>query len=135
MVGNQIFRYRIFSITGINEIDMYSKKFYPYSKGGERRRWYGNHEFIVWFDKDGQKCMKQTSGHRENGGIDYYFHKGMTWSYSTMAAFSVRVMPSGFVFDVNGSSLFLNEENYNYVLCFFAILCWSLCNRFDKVCI
>lgn len=107
-----------FSITGINEIDMYSKKFYPYSKGGERRRWYGNHEFIVWFDKDGQKCMKQTSGHRENGGIDYYFHKGMTWSYSTMAAFSVRVMPSGFVFDVNGSSLFLNEENYNYVLCF-----------------
>lgn len=107
-----------FSITGINEIDMYSKKFYPYSKGGERRRWYGNHEFIVWFDKDGQKCMKQTLGHRENGGIDYYFHKGMTWSYSTMAAFSVRVMPSGFVFDVNGSSLFLNEENYNYVLCF-----------------
>ena len=107
-----------FSITGINEIDMYSKKFYPYSKRGERRRWYGNHEFIVWFDKDGQKCMKQTSGHRENGGIDYYFHKGMTWSYSTMAAFSVRVMPSGFVFDVNGSSLFLNEENYNYVLCF-----------------
>ena len=107
-----------FSITGINEIDMYSKKFYPYSKGGERRRWYGNHEFIVWFDKDGQKCMKQTSGHRENGGIDYYFHKGMTWSYSTMAAFSVRVMPRGFVFDGNGTSLFLNEENYNYVLCF-----------------
>lgn len=62
--------------------------------------------------------MKQTSGHRENGGYDYYFHKGMTWTYSTMAAFCARIMPTGFVFDVNGSSLFLPEKYYNYVLCF-----------------
>lgn len=95
-----------------------SKKYYPYSKGGERKRWYGNQEYVVWYDEAGQNQMKQTSGHRENGGYDYYFHKGMTWTYSTMAAFGARVMPEGFVFDVNGSSLFLPEKYYNYVLCF-----------------
>ena len=95
-----------------------SKKYYPYSKGGERKRWYGNQEYVVWYDEAGQNQMKQTSGHRENGGYDYYFHKGMTWTYSTMAAFGARIMPEGFVFDVNGSSLFLPEKYYNYVLCF-----------------
>ena len=99
-------------------IDSGSKKYYPYSKGGERKRWYGNQEYVVWYDEAGQNQMKQTSGHRENGGYDYYFHKGMTWTYSTMAAFGARIMPEGFVFDVNGSSLFLPEKYYNYVLCF-----------------
>lgn len=99
-------------------INSKSKKYYPYSKGGERKRWYGNQEYVVWYDEDGQGQMKHTSGHRENGGYDYYFHKGMTWTYSTMAAFGARIMPEGFVFDVNGSSLFLPEKYYNYVLCF-----------------
>ena len=99
-------------------IDSGSKKYYPYSKGGERKRWYGNQEYVVWYDEAGQNQMKQTSGHRENGGYDYYFHKGMTWTYSTMAAFGARIMPEGFVFDVNGSSLFLPEKYYNYILCF-----------------
>ena len=99
-------------------INSKSKKYYPYSKGGERKRSYGNQEYVVWYDEDGQGQMKHTSGHRENGGYDYYFHKGMTWTYSTMAAFGARIMPEGFVFDVNGSSLFLPEKYYNYVLCF-----------------
>lgn len=99
-------------------IDSGSKKYYPYSKGGERKRWYGNQEYVVWYDEAGQNQMKQTSGHRENGGYDYYFHKGMTWTYSIMAAFGARIMPEGFVFDVNGSSLFLPEKYYNYVFCF-----------------
>ena len=107
-----------FSMTDVSRINEQSKKYFPYSKGGERKRWYGNHEYVVWFDIKGQNQMRLTSGHRENGGYDYYFHKGMTWTYSTMAAFCARIMPTGFVFDVNGSSLFLPEEYYNYILCF-----------------
>ena len=50
--------------------------------------------------------------------MEYYFHQGMTWSYSSMAPFSVRIMPFGFIFDVNGSSLFLPIHYYYYVLSF-----------------
>jgi hypothetical protein len=107
-----------YSITDVKQLDCTNKKYFPYSKGGERKRWYGNREYVVWYDSQGQQAMTNTSGHRENGGYDFYFHKGITWSYSTMAAFSARIMPSGFVFDVNGSSLFLSDEYYNYVLSF-----------------
>jgi len=107
-----------YSITDVSQLAATKKKYFPYSKGGERKRWYGNHEYVVWYDEDGRKEMSQTSGHRENGGYEFYFHKGMTWSYSTMAAFCARIMPTGFVFDVNGSSLFLPEEYYEFVLAF-----------------
>lgn len=105
-----------YSLSDISQIESTNKKYFPYSKGGERKRWYGNHEYVVWFDNDGQKEMARISGHRENGGYDYYFHKGVTWSYSTMSAFSARIMPDGFVFDVNGSSLFLPEEYFYFTL-------------------
>ena len=107
-----------YTIKDVSELNMTDGKYFPYSKGGERKRWYGNHEFVVWYDDKGRKAMDKTSGHRENGGFDVYFHKGMTWSYSTMAAFCARIMPYGFVFDVNGSSLFLPDGYYNYVLAF-----------------
>ena len=105
-----------YSIKDVKELVKTKKRFFPYSKGGERIRWYGNHEFVIWYDEEGRRAINTTSGHRENGGYDTYFHKGMTWSYSTMANFSVRIMPFGFVFDVNGSSLFLDDRYYNYVL-------------------
>jgi len=107
-----------YTIKDVSELSLTNGKYFPYSKGGERKRWYGNHEFVVWYDSEGRKEMDKTSGHRENGGFDVYFHKGITWSYSTMAAFSARIMPSGFVFDVNGSSLFLPDKYYNYILAF-----------------
>ena len=105
-----------FSVKDISEVDKTGKKYFPYSKGGERKRWYGNHEYVVWYDEAGRRKMEETSGHRENGGAEYYFRKGITWSYSTMAAFSARIMPDGFVFDVNGSSIFVSEKFYYYVL-------------------
>ena len=41
-----------YSVTDIKLIDKNNqhKKYYPYSKGGQRRRWYGNHEFVIWYD-------------------------------------------------------------------------------------
>lgn len=107
-----------YAITDASQLDSTNKRYFPYSKGGERKRWYGNHEYVVWYDVSGRNEMLRTSGHRENGGYDFYFHKGMTWSYSTMAAFCARIMPCGFVFDVNGSSLFLPEKYYNFTLAF-----------------
>lgn len=105
-----------YSITDVSQLELTKKRYFPYSKGGERKRWYGNHEYVVWYDAFGRNEMSKTSGHRENGGYYFYFHKGMTWSYSTMAAFSARIMPCGFVFDVNGSSLFMPEIYYNFTL-------------------
>lgn len=106
-----------FEIKEIGQIDNI-RKYVPYSKGGERKRWYGNQEFVIWYNSTGRKKMAETSGHRENGGLDLYFHRGITWSYSTMGAFSARIMPDGFVFDVNGSSIFMPDKYFFFTLGF-----------------
>lgn len=107
-----------FCLTDVSQLCKLTKKYVPYSKGGERKRWYGNHEYVIWYDKLGREKIDSTSGHRENGGYEYYFHKGITWTYSTMAPFCARIMPQGFVFDVNGSSLFMPENYYLFTLGF-----------------
>jgi hypothetical protein len=114
-----------YSIDCVQSADASNKKYFPYGKGGECRRWYGNQDKVVWYDVGGRTAMKATSGHRENGGIERYFQKSLTWSYNTSGAFNARYMPTGFVFDVNGSSIFPNcEQDYEYILSF---LCSCVC--------
>lgn len=113
-----------FGFENVKAADASKKKFFPYGKGGECRRWYGNQDKVVWYDELGRKEMDNTSGHRENGGLEKYFHRSLTWSYNTTGAFNARYMPQGFVFDVNGSSIFPKDERYEYILAF---LCTVVC--------
>ena len=80
-------------------------KWFPYNKGGEFRRWYGNCEFVLRYDAYGNQLMETFPGHRHDGK-SRYFHEGVTWTFVTSANFAARYVPAGFVFDVAGSSLF-----------------------------
>ncbi|MBW2308570.1 MAG: hypothetical protein JRG73_16715 [Deltaproteobacteria bacterium] len=40
---------------------------------------------------------------------DFYFRRGVTYSYLTAGTFSARLSPGGFIFDVAGSSLFPDD--------------------------
>lgn len=91
-----------------------NRKWYPYNKGGDSRRWYGNQELIVNFKHFG----KEISNYRvENGqssvfpGQKYYFNESLSWSLVSSGSFSIRFYPSGFVFDIAGSSIFVNDKN------------------------
>ena len=44
-----------FNINNIQESIESEKKWFPYNKGGEGRKWYGNAEYIVNYGKDGQE--------------------------------------------------------------------------------
>lgn len=107
-----------FTISDCNELEKSNKKFFPYNKGGDYRKWFGNQRFVLWFDKNGRKLMNDTPGHRENGGYNFYFHKGITWTFISSSNFGVRFIPSGFLFDVAGSTLFCDENKLMYVLGF-----------------
>ena len=90
------------------------KKWFPYNKGGEFRRWFGNHEFLVNWERDGHAI--RTFG-TEGGGrprsraqnTGYYFKPSVSWSKITSGRFSLRLFPPGFIFDVAGCSIFGNE--------------------------
>lgn len=103
------------SLSDRKQLSTTNAKFFPYNKGGEFRKWYGNANHIVWYDFTGQEIMASLSGHRHDGK-DKYFHKGITWSFISSSNFGIRYTPDGFVFDVAGSSMFLEESKMFYVL-------------------
>jgi type II restriction/modification system DNA methylase subunit YeeA len=96
------------------------RKWFPYNKGGSFRRWYGNNEYVVNWEKDGQllQTMLHSSGRvwAHNFNLDFIFQECITWTATSASYFGVRYSPQGFLFDYNGSSLFLDEKNIKYVL-------------------
>ena len=89
------------------------KKWFPYNKGGSYRKWYGNNEYVVNFYNFGEDIKQTGKGSFSNS--DYYFSKGLTWSRISSRYFGVRFSPQGFIFDVNGPSLFIPEKYYLYI--------------------
>ncbi|WP_425655368.1 BREX-1 system adenine-specific DNA-methyltransferase PglX [Proteus mirabilis] len=101
-----------------HEID-FSKFFYkwfPYNKGGEYRKWYGNNYYVVNWESDGLDIKS-----RENScirGEHNYFRPGLTWSDITSAYSSFRFFPSNFLFDAKGPSAFFDNESVDIALGF-----------------
>ena len=119
-----------FSLKSIDQLDDSKGRYFPYNKGGEYRLWYGNLLEVLWFDSAGRKYMNSMSGHRGNGGHDFYFRHGLTWTFISSSRFGVRSLPYGFLFDVAGSTLFVDDDKLDYVLGF---LSSSVCNGILKL--
>lgn len=86
----------------------------PYSKGGGYRKWYGNNEYIVRWINGGEEIrhFKDDNGNERSRfrAAEYYFMPAITWSLTSSNAFGCRYRPAGFVFDINGMSLFPNVQ-------------------------
>ena len=100
------------------------RKWFPYNKGGGKRKWYGNNEYVVNFENNGKTIADyidnfSNSRVKSNGRIinrEYYFRKSITWSDICGNSFSARACKNGFIFDVKGSSGFTNDNDYLYIL-------------------
>jgi hypothetical protein len=109
------------------DAELSRKKWFPYAKGGAFRKWYGNQELLINWEKDGAE-IKDYAVIRNKGkhwsryiqNLDYMFVGGLTWSFISASFFGVRKLEKGFLFDVIGSSLF-PENGYENVLA--AFLC------------
>ena len=90
------------------------KKWFPYNKGGQYRKWYGNNEFVVDWYMDGKAIKndidpitKTVKSHGYNG--TYAFSEGITWTIITSGSFSGRYTSKGYLFDAAGGKIFLKE--------------------------
>lgn len=97
-------------------------KWFPYNKGGEFRKWYGNNDYVVNWENDGCeiKNMKDDNGKLRSRpqNTDYYFKKSITWSLISSSNIAFRSKPYGHIFDVAGMSCFPKDEDYYYLLGF-----------------
>lgn len=89
-------------------------KWFPYNKGGERRQWYGNYDYVVNWENDGFEIrnFKDDLGKLRSRpqNTDYYFKEAMTWSLITSGGFSIRYREAGSIHDVSGMSAFTNDH-------------------------
>jgi type II restriction/modification system DNA methylase subunit YeeA len=81
-----------------------SRKWVPYSKGGAARKWYGNGEYIVSFDKPNYDALLKSGNCLPSR--TFYFREGVTWGQTGTGRPSFRFLPKGYVFAHIGSALF-----------------------------
>jgi Eco57I restriction-modification methylase len=91
-------------------------RWFPYQKGGDFRKWYGNLEFAVNWEFDGKEIREfsdEKTGRirSHNYNLDHVFRQGITWSDFTSAVNAFRLMPPGQLFDGRGSGGFADSED------------------------
>ena len=94
-------------------------KWFPYSKGGTFRRWYGNREYVVNWEDDGEDIHKYNNVPKNYNGAPvrakrFYFREGYTWTTVSSGGFSARFVPEGAIFDNGGCTLFCDEKLHYY---------------------
>ena len=128
--GNDVFLRMWFEVD-INNIgfncsdsrEAYSSKrrWFPYNKGGDYRKWYGNNDYVVDWEKDGVRIRNnkdpktgRVRSHNYNG--EFAFKRGLTWSSISAGDISIRWSEPGFLFDSKGAKGFAATENELYAI-------------------
>lgn len=109
-----------FGIENREQAQLSGKKWFPYNKGGDFKKWYGNQDYIVNWEQDGLEIRDNID---ENGkqrsrpqNTDYYFNPSVSWSKITSSLFSMRYFPTGFIFADAGMSVFAEDSTIKKVM-------------------
>ena len=89
-------------------------KYYPYNKGGSFRKWYGNNEYVLFWNGNGNELKSYSKSNLRNK--EFYRRDGLTWSTVSSGNFSIRTFEYGFYFDNGGSCLFIDNKYYYMAL-------------------
>ena len=109
-----------YSMSNSQEALESKKKWFPYNKGGDFRKWYGNQEYLVNWENNGYEIK---NFYDEKGKLrsrpqntEYYFKESISWTDITSSGNSFRYYPKGFLYDVTGMSYFINESKQKNLL-------------------
>ena len=90
------------------------KKWFPYNKGGNFKKWYGNQEYLVNWENDGYEIK---NFYDEKGKLrsrpqntEYYFKESISWGLITSGGSSFRYFPKGFIFDISAVTYFIEKK-------------------------
>ena len=89
------------------------QKWFPFNKGGKFRKWYGNNEYVVNWENNGEEVVNYAKqlykcATRTVKNWDYYFKTSITYTDLTSGSFSGRYSNYS-IFDTCAPSFFLEE--------------------------
>lgn len=112
-------------------------KWFPYNKGGELRKWYGNNDYVVNWENNGEEIKAETRRKYPQLGDNlgwkisnetYYFKPILTWTFISTSDFGgFRYKGCGFISDVAGSILYTRNYDWQY---FAGLLCSKISGKF-----
>ena len=92
------------------------KKWFPFIKGGDFRKWFGNVEYVVNWANNGYEIKKTTLAKYPQLSWDnlgwkisnesYYFRPAITWTAVSSSHLGVRFVDGGNIFGTGGSCIF-----------------------------
>ncbi|MGW3292902.1 BREX-1 system adenine-specific DNA-methyltransferase PglX [Streptomyces xiamenensis] len=107
-------------------------RWFPISKGGEYRKWYGNVTAVVDWKNDGSQLQTRLdpTGSRvlaHNFNLDDIFREGVTWSKISSGRFAGRHHPAGYIFNDPSTNIFPSRDSVSVL----ALLAYLSSNASD----
>ena len=91
------------------------------TKGGEYRKWYGNIDYVMYWERDGEEILsfsRSTFYQRK-----YFFKPAVTWTYLTSGNISFRFLGKGLFYNNKGPAVFCDTEEDALLLTAFLNTC------------
>ena len=127
-----------FNIKNREYAQLSEKKWFPHNKGGEFRKWFGNQEYVVNWENDGQEIkdnilsrysyLKTPDFVAKNQ--QFYFKSSVSWTAITSAKFSARRDFGGFIPSNAGMSVYADNDTLKFLN---SLMNSILCDAFLKI--
>lgn len=95
-------------------------KWFPFNKGGEFRKWYGNHEYLINWQNAGAEILDERPKSTVRSP-QYYFRSCVSWSKISTGSPAFRSYPEGFVLGSAAKSVYVDSEQTSALI-------MSICN-------
>lgn len=104
------------------------KKWFPITRGGQYRKWYGNLETVINLFNGGYEIKNDNSKNHRLRETKYYFREGITWTMITSYKLSVRYVKQGVLFGNGGPTCFFNDSCFFYLALLNCIVAETIIN-------
>ncbi len=95
--------------TEYNDIRSETIKWYPITRGGNFRKWYGNFEWVINLQNEAKSIKEICPDYRFRESA-YYFKEGITWTMISSTKPSFRKVPVGVLFGNGGPVMFTKDD-------------------------
>ena len=95
-------------------------KWFPMTKGGDFRKWYGNNNYIINWENDGiaLKNFKDEEGKLRSviRNPQYYFRDCISWNDTGANDLAFRYQGNGFISNASGPCVYTDSEKLMYLM-------------------